>query len=71
MELKNTAIPMSSKQSLTFKTHWHCVKSVCIRSFSGPHFPATVFSQNAGKYGPEKLRIRILFTQCELLYRFY
>ena len=32
----------------------HYVKSVCIRSFSGP---------NAGKYGPEKLRIRTLFKQ--------
>ena len=25
-----------------------------------------VFSSNAGKYKPEKLRIRILFTQCLL-----
>ena len=33
---------------------FHCVKSVRIRSFSGP---------NAGKYGPENLRIRTLFTQ--------
>ena len=40
----------------------HCVKIVRIRSFSGPHFPA--FSPNAGKYGPEKLRIQTLFTQC-------
>ena len=31
-----------------------CVKSVRIWSFSGP---------NAGKYGPEKLRLRILFTE--------
>ena len=31
---------------------YHCVKSVCIRSFSSP---------NAGKYGPEKLQIRTLF----------
>ena len=30
----------------------HCVKSVRIRSFSGPYFP--VFTPNAGKYGPEK-----------------
>ena len=30
----------------------HCVKSVKIRSFSGPYFP--VFSLNTGKYGPEK-----------------
>ena len=27
----------------------------------------SVFSPNAGKYGPEKLRIRILFTQCVLI----
>ena len=40
---------------------YHCVKSVRIRSYSGPYFPAfglnteylSVFSQNAGKYGPE------------------
>ena len=31
----------------------HYVRSVHIRSFSGT---------NAGKYGPEKLRIRTLFT---------
>ena len=30
----------------------HCVKSVGIRSFSGPHF--LVFSPNVGEYGPEK-----------------
>ena len=35
----------------------HCVKSVCIQSFSGPYFPA---------FGQEKLRTRILFTQCEI-----
>ena len=35
-------------------TATHCVKSVCIRNFSGP---------NVGKYGPEKLRIRTLFSQ--------
>ena len=39
----------------------HCVKSVCIRSYSGPHFP--VFSPNAGKCGPAYLQIRTLFTQ--------
>ena len=41
----------------------HCVKSVQIRSFSGPYFPAfgmntekysEILSQNAGKYGQEK-----------------
>ena len=51
----------------------HCVKSVGIRSFSGPYFSASlyfispylcishiyyVFSTNVGKYGPEKLPIR-------------
>ena len=35
-----------------------CVKSIRIWSFSGP---------NAGKYGPEKLQIRTLFTQCQFL----
>ena len=36
----------------------HCVKSVRIRSFSGPHF--ATFGLNTA---PEKLRIRTLFTQ--------
>ena len=40
------------------------MKSVRIRSYSGPHFP--VFRPNAGKCGPEKLRIRTLFTQCKV-----
>ena len=45
--------------------------------FSGPYFPVfvlntadtsyhSVFSLNAGKYGPEKLQIRTLFTQCKI-----
>ena len=68
---------------LSGQLHW--VKSVQIRSFSGPYFPAfglnterygvshyvdipiteylSVFSPNAGKYRPEKLRICTLFTQ--------
>ena len=33
-------------QSLFFNKH--CVKSVCIRSYSGPHFPA--FGLNTGRY---------------------
>ena len=41
--------------------HAPCVKSVRFLSFPGPYFPA--FSPNAGKYGPQKLRIRALFTQ--------
>ena len=36
----------------------HCMKSVRIRSFSG---------RNTGKYGPEKLRKRALFTQRVIL----
>ena len=35
----------------------HCVKSARIRSFPGPNFLA---------FGPERLRIRTLFTQCWL-----
>ena len=46
----------------------HFVKSVRIRSFSGPHF--LVFSPNAGKYGPEKLQIRALSTVLGLSLRF-
>ena len=38
----------------------HYVKSVRIRSCSGSHFPAFGLNKNAGKYGPEKLRIRTL-----------
>ena len=56
----------------------HCIKSVHIRSFSDPHFPA--FGLNTERYfvslrsfrilpecwkkNPEKLRIRTLFTHC-------
>ena len=41
------------------------VKSVCIRSYSGPHFPVFGLNTgpNAGKYWPEQLRIRTLLTQ--------
>ena len=60
-----------------YRVHFHCLKSVRILSFSGPYFPtfglkterygvSLLFSPNAGKYGPEKLRIRTLFTQCLL-----
>ena len=56
---------------------WHCLKSFRIRSYSGSYFSAfgvnterysvslrmPVFNPNAGKYGPEWLRIRTLFTQ--------
>ena len=56
---------------------WQSVKSVYIRSYSGPHFPhldwiridtqyLSIFSPNARKCGPEQLRIRTFFTLCEL-----
>ena len=35
-----------------FASVHHCVKSVQIRSFSGPHFPE--FGLSTEKYGPEK-----------------
>ena len=38
----------------------HYVKYVRTRSISGPYFP--IFNANAGKYRPENLRIRTLFT---------
>ena len=51
-----------------FRRFYHCAKSVRIRKFSGPYFPAlglnteylSVFIPNAGKYGP--VRIRANFT---------
>ena len=42
---------------------YRCVKSVQIRSFSGPYF--AVFGPKTGKYGPEKT-IWTFFTQCIL-----
>ena len=55
--------------------HLHCSKSFRIRSFSGPYFPAVGLNtetysaslriqSECGKYGPEKLGIWTLFTQC-------
>ena len=73
---------MDSVLKISFLVTWHWVKSVRIRRFSGPYFPAfglnmerygirtkysLKVSPNAGKYGPEKLRTRTLFTQCESL----
>ena len=55
----------------------HCVKSVRIRSFSGPYFTAfgltlylSIFSPNAGKYGRVKLPIWTIFTQYNIYIRF-
>ena len=61
----------ASFQFFSFMCDYHCVKSVCIRSFSGQYFPEFglnsgryfVCSPHAGKYRPEKFRIRTLFTQ--------
>ena len=39
----------------------HCVKSVQMRSFSGPYFPAFRLNSNQKKH-----RIWTLFTQCQL-----
>ena len=68
------------KQDLEEVNTNHCMKIVRIMSFSGLYSPAFeqnmeryfvslhyVFSSNARKYGLEKLQIRTLFTQWELL----
>ena len=55
--------------SITNLKYYHCLKSVHIRSFSGPYFPP--FGLNTGKYGPEKLQIRTRFTQCTKVYAEY
>ena len=55
--------------------HSHCVKRVCLWSYSGQNFPiiglntqrygvSLRIQSECGKYGPQKLRIRTLFTQC-------
>ena len=54
---------------------FQCVENVRVWSFSGPFFRPfglnteryqylNVFSPNVGKYGPEKLQMRTIFTQC-------
>ena len=63
--IESTEIRWSISKKLINSHDW--VKSIRIRSFSGPYFPAlglSVFTPNAGKYRPEKLRIKTLFTQC-------
>ena len=44
----------------------HYVKSVSIRSFSGPYFP--VFGLNTGKYGPEKTPYLDTFHAVPMIY---
>ena len=59
----------------TVKLPFHCEKSIRIRSFSGPYFPAFElnmernlfrFSPNARKCGPEKLQIWTLSRKCSI-----
>ena len=60
----------------------HCVKSLRIRSYSGPHFPelrlnmerygvsVRIYSKCGKmreKFGPEKFQMQTLFTQCLML----
>ena len=45
-----------------FKKKLHCLESACIRSYSGPHFPA--FGLNRERYWRDTLWIRTPFTQC-------
>ena len=52
---RDTYSNLTAPPTLTLQSsRCYCMKSARIRSFSGP---------NAGKYGPEKLRMRRLFTQ--------
>ena len=47
----------------------YCVKSVRIRSFSGPYFPTFgLYTERyeTSKYGPEKLQIPIFFTHYDI-----
>ena len=67
---------ISIKVIIIIHHHIHYVKSVRIQSFSGPWIRRdaeylSVFSLNAGKYGPEKLQIQTLFTQWFSLTSFF
>ena len=65
---------MARYTSVSMHVFLHCVKSVRIWSSSGQYFPAfgmniripylSVFSLNAGKYGPGKPQIRTLILRC-------
>ena len=67
-------MPVWNKLVVRLTCNMHCVKSVHFRNFSWFVFSRirteygkieylSVFSPNAGKYGPEKPLIRTLFTQ--------
>ena len=57
-----------SKCSVSIKSYYleyHIVWKVSLFGvFLARIFPLSIFSPSAGKYGPENLRIRTLFTQC-------
>ena len=57
---KNNFFSWCCQETLTLCRVTHWVKNICIRSFSSP---------NVGKYGPEKLQIRTVFTQWLSLYK--
>ena len=73
---KISTIWLSEKSAILAVSYSYCMRSVRIRSF--PYFGIflhldwirrntpylSVFNPNAGKWGPEKLRIWTLFTQC-------
>ena len=71
---KATPIPQQHQFLNNSSTH-HCMKCIRIRSFSGPYFatfgPNTerysvslhIQSECGKKYGPEKVRVRAIFTQ--------
>ena len=46
---KPALLKSSNKHRAQFQPPYHCVKSVCIWSFSGPYFPA--LGLNTGRYG--------------------
>ena len=56
--------PGVSSKSVAYEKACHCVKSVRIRSYSGPHFSSNfpAFGLNTERYCIP--RIRTLFTQC-------
>ena len=49
---RSNHLTLTERKNEYFQSNENCVKSVRIRSFSGPYFP--VFPPNAGKYGPGK-----------------
>ena len=69
---KFTGEHLASSSGQSLQACWHCMKNVCIWSFSGPYFPAfvicSIFTLNARKCRLGKLRIQTLFTQCDFFW---